>query len=118
MFGCPAQLPCDYYFALGKIIKVFLIKNKDNPQHWVSQKPFLVAEIAPTTVKAREEHHLNSIENACDSQRLKIGDCLDDHYLQVESSLKILALLESMKQEGRQKNTLTLNCIQTPRPPP
>ena len=40
-----------------------------------------------------------------------------DFYLQV-ASLEILALVESMKQEGRKKNISTLTSIQTLRPPP
>ena len=42
-----------------------------------------------------------------------------DHYLQVESSLQILALVESMKLEGRKKKNISiLTSIQTPRPLP
>ena len=41
-----------------------------------------------------------------------------DHYLQVESFFGILAIVESMQQEGGKKNILLLNYVHTPRPAP
>ena len=92
VFGCQAYLSCDHHFVVGKVIKVFFIKNKEHPQHWVSQKPFVVAEIAPTTglstrTKSVESNLLNCLSllvpgliPLTPSQRPEMWDRADNQY--------------------------------------